>query len=340
MSEFRRDPLSEHWVIIAPNRAHRPEQFDLESSRQVPRRCPFCRGHEGDTPGEVASFARDRTACRDSQWQVRVIPNKYPAVAGQDQDLPAPPTHPLYEQRAGIGVHEVIIESPDHVLGFTALEDDQVALVFHAYRERLRCLANDGRLAYAQVFKNSGAAAGASLEHVHSQLIATAVVPTQVQRELAAAQDYHHRHGRCVFCAILEEELRAGTRVVRETEQFVAFCPYASQFPYEVWVLPRAHASHLEDTADAAIREVAQLVKDCICRFEVALPRPDFNYLIHTGPFGRPTAAPPQRPWPYFHWHLEIFPRLVKTAGFEWGAGDYINTVLPEQAATTLRNCH
>ena len=327
MSEFRRDPLSDHWVIIAPNRAERPEQFDAEAGRGPPPRCPFCRGHEQDTPGEIACYGSDGLPSPRDRWQVRVIPNRYPAVAA-GAPAAAPP-HPLYESRPGLGVHEVVVESPDHVASFTALEDDQVALVFRAYRDRLRQLRCDSQLAYAQIFKNSGAAAGASLEHVHSQLIATAVVPTQVQRELSAALTYWRQHRRCVFCDMLNEERRLGTRLVRQTEHFLAFCPYASQFPYEVWLMPRAHASNLEDVEDGRLGELASLVKDCIGRVESSLRRPDFNYLIHSAPFG-PTLE-------HYHWHLEIFPRLVKTAGFEWGAGDYINTVLPEEAAAVLR---
>jgi UDPglucose--hexose-1-phosphate uridylyltransferase len=227
-------------------------------------------------------------------------------------------------------VHEVIIESPDHVISLSALSEDQVRLVLHAYQDRLRQLGTDRRLAYAQIFKNSGAAAGASLEHAHSQLIATPVVPTQVQNELAKSRAYFEQHGRCVFCAMLDEEQRVRTRIVSESPNFIAFCPFASQFPYEVWLLPRRHQSHFESSETGELGEFARLVRDVVGRIECVLSRPAFNYLIHTSPFDTSSLE-------HYHWHLEFSPRLIKTAGFEWGAGDYINTVSPETAARALR---
>jgi UDPglucose--hexose-1-phosphate uridylyltransferase len=245
-------------------------------------------------------------------------------AAGQGESGPD-----FYVTRPGKGIHEVIVEAPDHIIRFTGLDLDQASLVFRAYRDRLRSLSEDPRIAYAQIFKNSGAAAGASLEHAHSQLIATSVVPTQIQSELARARSYHRQHGQCAFCDMLLFELRAGVRVVAETDSFVAFCPYASQFPYETWVLPRRHRCSFEEAEDAEIRELAGVVRDVIGRIEFTLNDPAFNYLIHTSPY-RGGAAD------HYHWHMEISPRLTKTAGFEWGAGDYINTVSPEDAARVL----
>ena len=327
MSEFRKDPISDHWVIIAPNRAGRPEQFAPASDGRIPRRCPFCRGHEEDTPPAVAVYAPDDSSADSQAWQVRVVPNKYPAVA--QVDCPPNVSPDFYETRPGEGIHEVIIEAPDHIISFTRLRQRQAALVFHAYRDRLQCLREDPRIAYAQIFKNSGSAAGASLEHTHSQLIATSVVPTQVQSELARSQAYYQQHGRCAFCDMILQELQADVRVVAQTPSFVAFCPFASQFPYEVWVLPRRHTCSFDHAKDEDIRELAGLMQDIIGRMESTLNDPAFNYLIHTLPFRRGSSN-------HYHWHMEISPRLTKTAGFEWGAGDYINTVSPEDAARTL----
>jgi UDPglucose--hexose-1-phosphate uridylyltransferase len=328
MSEFRKDPLSDHWVIIAPNRAERPEQFETVAPRGLPGRCPFCRGHEADTPPQTAAYSDTGQMITDGPWQVRVIPNKYPAVSNlppQDQ-----PERDFYHTRPGAGVHEVIVECPDHVTAFGQLDDRQAALVFRAYRDRMAHWRNDPRLAYAQLFKNSGAAAGASLEHAHSQLIATTVVPTQLQSELVRSQTYFDKNGRCVFCEMIRRELATGTRVVAECDRFVVFCPFASQFPYETWILPREHSSHFEFTEDGQLDRLAGIVRDLVGQVEHLLNDPGFNYLIHTAPFDSTHLK-------HYHWHLEIFPRVSKTAGFEWGAGDYINIVTPEQAAATLR---
>ncbi|NLF70209.1 MAG: galactose-1-phosphate uridylyltransferase [Candidatus Anammoximicrobium sp.] len=328
MSEFRKDPVSDHWVILAPNRALRPEQFAAEAGRRALKRCPFCRGHESDTPEAVATYGDRGQAGDGGQWQVRVVPNLYPALTRHDQ-LPA--TAPsLYEVGIGYGVHEVIIEAPDHVLSFGELDDLQAELVFVAFRDRLRRLRANPQIAYGQLFKNSGPAAGASLEHTHSQLIGTPIVPTQIQAELSRAQTYFERHGRCVFCEMMDVESSSGARIVAENEAFLAFCPFASQFPYEVWVLPRKHHCSFDMAEDGETRDLARLVRDLVRGVEVVLHDPAFNFLIHTSPFRLSPVS-------YFHWHLEFFPRLTNTAGFEWGAGDYINTVSPEDAAGKLR---
>jgi UDPglucose--hexose-1-phosphate uridylyltransferase len=328
MPEFRKDPVSDHWVIIAPNRQLRPEQFGAGRADRPPARCPFCRGHEADTPAAVAAYDWQGPVSDEAAWQVRVVPNKFPALDANGHPLTAGPA--LYEVGPGFGVHEVIIETPDHVLDFGALDPRQTELVFLAYRDRLRKLRDHPRIVYGQLFKNSGAAAGASLEHVHSQLIGTPLVPTQIQAELARSGAYFERHGQCVFCAMIEAELSDGARVVFDSEAFVAFCPFASQFPYEIWVLPKRHDGSFEWTEDGEIRELARAVRDIVARTESVLDSPAFNFLIHTSPFRLCPVS-------YFHWHLEFFPRLTKTAGFEWGAGDYINTVSPEDAASSLR---
>jgi UDPglucose--hexose-1-phosphate uridylyltransferase len=329
MSEFRKDPLSDHWVIIAPNRAARPEQFGLEGATRGPARCPFCRGNEMDTPQQLAIYSAGGQLIERGPWQVRVIPNKFPAV--ENVRIGRPDQTEFYQTRHGVGVHEVIVESPDHLTSWARLNDQLVTVIFQAYRDRMAHWRGDPRLAYAQIFKNSGNAAGASLEHAHSQLIATPVVPTQIETELKRSADYFQLHRRCVFCEMIEREFAEQSRVVAQTDDFIAFCPFASQFPYEVWILPREHSSHFEFVEDGKLAGLAGLVRDLVGRVEHLLNDPGFNYLIHTAPFGSTHLR-------HYHWHVEIFPRVSKTAGFEWGAGDYINIVTPEQAAATLRS--
>ena len=328
MSEFRKDAASDHWVIMAPNRALRPEQFAPDSGERAPQRCPFCRGHEADTPAAVATYGRHGEPADNSTWRVRVVQNKYPALEVDARPLTI--NSALYEIGPGFGVHEVIVEAPDHILSFGELDEPQAELVFLAYRDRLLNLRSNPRVAYGQLFKNSGSAAGASLEHTHSQLIGTPIIPTQIQAELSRSQSFFERHGQCVFCAMIEEELSAGARVVFESDTIVAFCPFASQFPYEVWILPKRHEGSFELVEYSEVRELARTARTTVRCVEFALNNPAFNFLIHTSPF-----CP--SPVSYFHWHLEFSPRLTKTAGFEWGAGDYINTVSPEDAARRLR---
>ncbi len=263
-----------------------------------------------------------------SEWQVRVVPNRYPAL--DDTPRPLADNSSLYELGPGYGVHEVIVEAPDHVVSFGELDERQAELVFLAYRDRLRALRANPRIAYGQLFKNSGSAAGASLEHTHSQLIGTPIVPTQIQAELARSRTYFEQHGRCVFCEMIEAERSAAVRVVAQNEAFLAFCPFASQFAFEVWIVPRKHRCGFDMAEDGEARDLARLARLVVRGVESSLNNPAFNFLIHTSPFRL-------SPLSYFHWHLEFFPRLTKTAGFEWGAGDYINTVSPEDAARKLR---
>jgi UDPglucose--hexose-1-phosphate uridylyltransferase len=276
----------------------------------------------------MATYGWHGLVSGDAEWQIRVVQNKYPALEMVERPLTI--SSALYEVGPGFGAHEVIVEAPDHIVNFGDLELRQAELAFLAYRDRLLHFRTDPRIAYGQLFKNSGAAAGASLEHTHSQLIGTPIIPTQIQAELSRSRMYYDRHGRCVFCAMIQEEVSAGARVVFENDAFLAFCPFASQFPYEVWVLPKQHNCRFESVEDRETRGLARTVVEIARRIELALDNPAFNFLIHTSPFRLSPVS-------YFHWHLEFFPRLTKTAGFEWGAGDYINTVSPEDAARKLR---
>jgi UDPglucose--hexose-1-phosphate uridylyltransferase len=331
MSEIRRDAISDRWVIVAENRADKPDEY--EASARPPLRCPFCKGNEADTPGAVATYLAANGAA-PGDWQVRVVPNKYPAVgpAGTNGKawLPVGCASNLHTAQEGAGVHEVVVESPEHLVSLSDLSLDQACLVFRSYRDRLATLRKDPNLAYGLVFKNVGAAGGASLEHVHSQLIATRFVPSEVQRELAAAEEFYRREGKCCFCTLIDEELAAASRVVAESPRFVAVCPFAGRFPYETWLLPRAHQSRFDESSDLELAELSALTHDLIGRIERALGRVAYNYLIHTEPFDTCRLD-------HYHWHIEILPRVTRTAGFEWGAGCYINPVPPEEAAAVLR---
>lgn len=327
MSDLRKDPVSGRWVIIAENRADRPVEFERAPSGRIALRCPFCAGNERDTPPALADY-RPPEPDSPHPWQVRVVPNKYPAMDGQRRVFQE--SIGVYDTMQSGGAHEVIIESPDHCLSPTDLTQEQSKLVYTVYRDRLREASRQRHLAYGMIFKNAGAAAGASLEHLHSQLIATPMVPPGAQIELDHCRQFHRRTGTCLFCAILQHELAAKQRVVAQSARFVAFCPFASRFAYESWILPRAHSSRFEQLGEDDLSELAQLVRHVVGRIESALERPAYNWLLHSAPFD--TSAQD-----HYHWHIEIFPRLAQVAGFELGTGCFINCTSPERAAGCLR---
>lgn len=329
MSDLRRDPISGRWVIIAPNRSDRPHEFEhVPQRRGDAAECPFCEGNEAATPEEIFAIRPTGSPPGGPGWRVRVVPNKYPALTAAG-DLTRR-TEGLYAAMDGFGAHEVIIESPRHVQSFSELTDAEACDTLAAYRQRLLALKEDGRLVYGMVFKNVGAAAGASLEHTHSQLIALPIVPINVWDEMNGSLEYYQHRNCCVFCDLVDQERAAGVRMVEESAHFSVFCPFASRFPGEMWIVPKRHASHYEQIEDAEIADLAGALRRSIGRLDRALDRPAYNFIVHTAPFDISDAM-------YYHWHVEVIPSLTRTAGFEWGTGFYINPAPPEEAARILR---
>jgi UDPglucose--hexose-1-phosphate uridylyltransferase len=332
--EYRKDPLSDAWVVIAAERSGRPEEFQELPFHRIEGECPFCLGNEVATPAEIITYPQGA----NGRWKVRVVPNKFPAVVRCSDRRQKADSHAfrngtpnLFTSVQGNGGHEVIIESPRHAVSLTDLADDELALTFVAYRDRIRQLLAEGAWSYVQVFKNVGAAAGSSIEHAHSQVVGLPGVPIRVAEELAHTRDYYRQVGRRLFDVMIEEELALGARIVAVSERLVALCPYASRFPFETWILPRERQARFELSSDALAAETGRFTRDIVARLEATLNRPAYNYLLHTAPFD---AAADD----HYHWHLELFPRVTKPAGFEWGTGYYINPVPPEQAAEMLRS--
>ncbi|MDX1534315.1 MAG: galactose-1-phosphate uridylyltransferase, partial [Thermoplasmata archaeon] len=236
----------------------------------------------------------------------------------------------LFHSLEGVGAHEIIVETPDHTTDFAALTTRQIQDVLRAYAARAKELAKDPRLAYVLIFKNHGAEAGASLYHAHSQLIAMPMVPRRIQDELRGAANHHSENGTCVYDGILAEELNASERIAFANDDFVALCPYASRFPFEIWVLPRRHRSRFEKTTASERRSLAELLRVTVRGLDTLFGNPPFNWYIHTAPSD-------EEEYTYYHWHLELTPRLSRKAGFERGTGFYINSVPPEDAAWLLR---
>ena len=329
MPQLRKDPVVGRWVIIAPDRAKRPEDFKQEFKLKENAFCPFCPGNEEATPPEILAYREPGTERNRKGWRTRVIPNKFPAL--QVEGNLEKRGDGIYDLMNGIGAHEVIIECPQHETNMSHLSVELLREVLWVYRDRLVDLKKDPRLVHGLIFKNKGAPAGASLEHTHSQLIVTSVVPISVWEEMTGSLEFYNYRGRCIYCDMIQQELATGGRIVFDTPGFVVFCPFASRFPFETWVLPKQHSSQYENIPRQGIEELGMVLKNILTKLELALDDPPYNYVIHTAPFDSGEL-------PHYHWHLEIFPRLTRVAGFEWGSGFYINAVLPEEAAEFLRD--
>ena len=328
MPELRKDPITGRWIIVATERAKRPKDYAAEKPVKQGGNCPFCPGNEASTPTEVMAFRGEGKAANSSGWRVRVIPNKFPALRIEG-DL-ARRGEGMFDIMNGIGAHEVIIETPDHEKSLADLSPGEVEEVLAAYRGRSLDLRKDERLRYILIFRNHGRSAGASLEHPHSQLIATPVVPKRVQEEIHGAKQYYEYRERCVFCDMIKEEGLFGKRVILENDSFVAIAPFASRFPFETWLLPKRHDGDFGAISDGEIKACASALREILRRMKQLLTDPPYNFIIHTAPLQNHVEGE-------MHWHLEIMPRLTQVAGFEWGSGFYINPTPPEEAADYLR---
>ena len=330
MPELRRDPVVGRWVIISTERAHRPTDFRQVVPPMPPQLlCPLCPGNEAQTPPEILAYRGSGGEPNTAGWSLRVVPNKFPALQIEG-DLGREGVG-LYDRMNGVGAHEVIIESPDHKVTLAGLSEKQLEDVFWAYRDRILDLRKDSRLRYILIFKNHGAAAGATLEHTHSQLIALPIVPTFVTEEIEGCRAHYKDKERCIYCDIIRQEIADRSRVVGENAEFLSISPFAPRFPFELWVLPKKHTSYFEESQKFQFEALARIFSDALRRLDRALGTPPFNFILHTSPLHEKTSE-------FYHWHIEVMPKLMQVAGFEWGTGFYINPVPPEEAAAFLRD--
>ncbi len=329
MPELRKDPITGRWVIISTDRGKRPMDFLRDEVKPGDaKNCPFCAGHESKTAPELLVYGRNGGAPNTPGWSIRVVPNKFPAlkIEGElDREGEG-----LFDKMNGVGAHEVIIEAPEHDATLSTIPERALEDVLWAYRDRMLDLKNDKRFRYVLIFKNHGEAAGATVDHPHSQLIALPIVPRRVREEVDSSWHYYDEKERCIFCDIIRQEMDTGERVVAENEHFITMTPYASRFPFEMWLLPKVHGSSYENNQSTMYASLARMLKDVLMRMDAALDRPAFNFMIHTSPIGEEIND-------HYHWHVEIIPKLTKVAGFEWGTGFYINPTPPEEAARFLR---
>ncbi len=328
MPELRKDPISGRWVIISIERGKRPSDFiSLSQKRRAGGFCPFCPGNEHTTTPEIISFRPSSTAPNSPGWTLRVVPNKFPAL--QIQGELTKKGEGVFDRMNGIGAHEVIIETADHQLSLATMPLRAVEDVLWAYFFRLTDLNKDARLKYVLIFKNEGEVAGSSLEHTHSQLIALPIVPKSVKEEIESSKKYYDNKERCIFCDIINQELSADKRVIYENDKYVSISPFAPREPFETWILPKKHESNFSPP-DKSFSSLSEILQRTLKQLDRVLDTPPYNFIIHTSPFKEENND-------YYHWHIEIVPKLTKMAGFEWGSGFYINPTPPEEATKYMK---
>jgi UDPglucose--hexose-1-phosphate uridylyltransferase len=333
MSELRQDITTREWVIVAPERGKRPQRGPKKRSqveRKIPNwdsTCPFCPGNESETPGEVY---RIPPADVSVEWAVRVVPNKFAALT-PDGDTTRIEEGPFLRKMGGFGVHEVIIDSPSHNTLPALMSYENIEQVLLAYRHRYNDIKMNKEIRHITIFKNSGWAAGTSLAHPHSQLVATPIMTTYYHRKFDVAHDYYADMGRCLYCDLIAWELQKGDqRIVAETGEFIVLHPYASHVPFETWILPKMHCASFGLFPTEYFSELSRVLKDTYYCIYVGLSNPAYNLVIDS------TTTYDEND-PYYHWHIRIIPRLATIAGFEMGSGIYISTALPEDTAADMR---
>jgi len=328
MSDFRKDAVTGRCVIMRTERMFKPGAYRVDKHQKQSQTCPFCPGKEAMTPGEIFALGRQAGAERDSGgWKIRVVPNRYAAVTPDAG--PTEKSKGFYESAPAFGRHEVIVDHTAHDLEMADFDLEQLELVLRTYRERWRDASRAAGLRYAMIFKNFGQQAGASLEHTHSQLVALPFVPSRAADEIDGGARYFSEKNSCAWCDDRHSAQERGLEVFAN-KHFAVICPYAARFPFETHIVPVVHASDFTTLTDDAIPDLAAALKEILSRLKRLLDDPPYNFIIHSASLDMPIVSG-------FHWHIEIIPKLVRTAAFEWGTGFYVNPTPPEQAAEYLR---
>jgi UDPglucose--hexose-1-phosphate uridylyltransferase len=326
MPELRYNVITREWVVIATERAKRPDQFvRKEERKRLPEhdpKCPFCPGNEAMTPPETYVVPDTKS------WRVRVTPNKFAALSYEGERKRI--VQGIRRTVTGVGIHEVIVETPAHNKTTALLSDHEVELIVQTYINRFKSAYSDPRIEQVTIFKNHGEAAGTSLEHPHSQIIGIPVITSQIRERLSHALVHFDEYGECIFCRVLSQELEEGTRLVLETKHFVAFVQFATLTPFSMLIMPRRHMACFVEMRDAEAADLARILRRSLAKLYHGLADPDFNYVIRTAPTEYSGVK-------YYHWYVSIIPRLTRMAGFELGSGMFINVSLPEENASFLR---
>jgi UDPglucose--hexose-1-phosphate uridylyltransferase len=321
VSQLRLDPLTGRWVVISTGRSERPLDFaprSLTVEADTSRPCPFCPGNEEATPPALETYGES------GNWLVRVVPNLYPAFEG-DQPMVVNHRGPVFIEAPASGIHEVLVFTPEHTVGWADMSDSQTGLVMAAIRDRIAEHANTAGLRYSQVIVNAGREAGASIEHPHGQLLGMPFVPRELVDEQAGFARFA---GGCLMCATVEAEEDAGHRVVYSDDRSLVVCPYWSGVPFEMLVIPKEHDPHLHHSSSADLAAVGRAMRAVVGQLQDRLGDIAYNLVFHSAPY-RVTGT--------YHWHVHVWPKLTTPAGFELGTGVMINILSPEVAARQLR---
>jgi len=324
MSELRKDPFLDRWVVLAPHRENRPRSAPGDDSKE---HCPFCPGHESETPPEIMALGRQHGGPNTPGWQVRVFPNKYPAFV---PEAGPPESSPPFVAEPARGEHEVVVTSPEHDARWTTFSEEHGRLVLEAVTRRRNDVARIPGITYVFTFENSGEAAGATLPHPHLQMMGLPQVPPVVEEERRRAEAWYAAEGACPFCSWIDAETRSGLRVLDARPDVVTLLPFAPRFPFEFWILPRVHASRFPGPGDPLLASIAGALRNNLASLEAELGGVSYNWVLHS-------ASPGDADVPFYHWHIEVLPNTVRTAGFEWGTGLFLHHLFPEEAARRLR---
>ncbi|MBN1961970.1 MAG: DUF4931 domain-containing protein [Deltaproteobacteria bacterium] len=325
--QLRYNLITGDWVIIAPKRGKR-DNLEMQiptvtMGSKYEESCPFCLGNDAATPTETIRISNNKS------WSVRAVKNLFPALAAEG-DLHR--NGCSYERSMpGIGQHEVIIESPYHNDMVASLPVEHVRDILGVYLDRMRAFYADPRISHVIAFKNHGQTAGSTIDHPHSQIVGTPVIPGQVRVRIEEALRQYGQLGECMYCHCVRQELASGTRIIEATSDFVVLIPYAALSPYHIWIIPHRHSAYFGDISVAETTSLASILRRTLRRLNIALGNPHYNYVIRS-------LSPLEANVKYGHWYISIVVRLTRLAGFELGTGMFINPALPEESAARLRN--
>lgn len=336
MAELRRDPLFDRWIITGSAKGESLEELIPIYKKINSQECPFCEGKEKETLPEVSALRPSGSGANTSGWQVRVIPNRTQALTPQG-DLQKRGEGGIYDLENAVGSHEIVIVSPKHLTHFSELSSEEVTQVLKVYRSRLEELSKNALFRYALIFHNQGGGPVA-VEHAHSQIVTLPFVPKTIREEINGAKRYYNFKMRCIFCDIIEQEIETNKRIVLENDDYLAFTPFASRFPFEVWILPKKHGCCFVESDEETFFNLGVVLKNILKKIEKFLVNPPLNFLIHTAPLRYQELDEEEIISDVYHWHLEILPHALPAGGFEWGGDFYLNPPLPEVTAKILRD--